>query len=130
MSKDADLHPTSRAINLNHHLEEARHLAFGRQIVRDLWERHAPQWSPETTAGIRATLANFIKTTWREYYNPDVYADAQLLREWPAAGSQNVWDLQAMAWSSPASRQLRQRYSQRWAGLLLKSGILEEVSLP
>jgi hypothetical protein len=130
MSKDERLHATARAINLNHHLEEARHLAFGRQMVQELWERYAPRWAPETIAGVRAHLTQFLKTTWREYYNPEMYEDAGVLRDWPASGERNAWDVQEIAWSSPASVALRRRQTERCAGLLKKFGILEEVATP
>jgi len=130
MSKDDRLHPTARAINLNHHLEEARHLAFGRRLVRALWDRYSPSWSAETVAAIRVHLGHFMKTSWREYYNIDVYEDAGVMREPGAAGDRNAWDVQDLAWSSPSSVQLRRSYTQRCAAMLTKSGICEEVSIP
>src|SRR6266850_2608074 len=75
MASDERLHPLVRDINRLHHDDESRHLAFGRQLVRELFSRSATAWSAETVAGVRATLSEFILATWREYYNPAVYED-------------------------------------------------------
>src|SRR6185295_3917673 len=73
MAGDERLAPIARRINLIHHLEETRHLVFGRQIVAELFERHAPGWSSGVLDGLRGYLAAWIVATWREYYNPEVY---------------------------------------------------------
>jgi len=85
MAKDDRLHPLVREINRRHHEDESRHLAFGRLIVEDLWAKHAPTWSEETRAGVRAYLAAYLEATWREYYNPDVYRDAGIAEPYKVA---------------------------------------------
>ena len=71
------LHPLSRVINDNHHFEEARHLVFGRRAGAALWDRlRAGRGDAGASPTIRNYLGSFLVATWREYYNPDVYADA------------------------------------------------------
>jgi len=76
MAGDSRLPPIVRHINRTHHRDESRHLAFGRRRVAELFERHAPGWSPEELARVREELAAFLDASWREYYNPEAYADA------------------------------------------------------
>lgn len=78
MSKDERLEPIARKINLIHHLEETRHLAFGRAITAELFERHAPRWDVETRRSVSDYLVSYLRATWKEYWNPDVYVDAGL----------------------------------------------------
>jgi hypothetical protein len=75
MAQDKRLEPVAREINRMHHRDEARHLAFGRKLVAELWERHAPGWDAPTIEGIRRYLADYVLAIWREYFNPDVYRD-------------------------------------------------------
>jgi hypothetical protein len=76
MAGDSRLPPIVRHINRTHHRDESRHLAFGRRRVVELFERYAPKWSPEVLATVRGELEAFLAASWREYYNPDAYADA------------------------------------------------------
>src|SRR5688572_26490828 len=38
MMKDDTIHPLAKEINRIHHDDEARHIAFGRRILKELWE--------------------------------------------------------------------------------------------
>jgi hypothetical protein len=78
MASDDRLAPVARQINRLHHLDETRHLAFGRALLSALLARHAPAWRAETLARVRAALAGYVTTTWKSYYNADVYRDAGL----------------------------------------------------
>ena len=113
--RDARLHPVARFINANHHFEEARHLVFGRRLVAALWEACAPDWDEERIAGVRGYLEQFFVASWREYYNPDVYADV---------GLGDPWDLAEQAWSAPAQREHRRQVSAKCANFLITTGIL------
>ena len=116
-ARDPRLHPLARFINQNHHVEETRHLIFGRRIVAALWAMWAPKWTDEQVADVRAYLAQFFTATWREYYNPAVYRDA---------GFDAPWDVAEAAWASPAQRQHRQRLSDKCLRPLLDAGVFEE----
>jgi hypothetical protein len=116
-ARDRRLHPLARFINGSHHADEARHLAFGRRLVRVLWQTCSPHWTPETVADIRQDLGQYLTTAWREYYNPEVYADA---------GLPDPWELAERAWRAPAQRQRRREVSARALRFLLGSGILTE----
>ncbi|MBV1855899.1 diiron oxygenase [Catellatospora tritici] len=114
-ARDGRLHPLARFINDNHHREETRHLVFGRHLVTALWR--ATDWDQSTVAEIRADLSRFVTATWREFYHPDVYADA---------GLDQPWELAEAAWSAPAQRTHRRRVSASCLRFLAAAGVLTE----
>lgn len=113
--RDGRLHPVARFINNNHHFEESRHLVFGRRLVAAMWDACAPGWDSERTAEVREHLAQFLVASWREYYNPDVYADAGLDRP---------YELVEEVWAAPAQREHRRRISTKLLTYLTSTGIL------
>lgn len=117
MAKDERLAPIARRINYLHHRDETRHLAFGRQLVKELFERHAPAWSPDTLRGLRDYLGNYLVATWKEYYNPDVYRDA---------GLNEPHAVQEAAFAYPRSRAHRKEISAGCVRYLLQHGMLTE----
>ena len=117
MSRDDRLVPVARFINENHHLEETRHLAFGRRMVRELFREGLQEWSPELLAELRAHIVGFVRQTWREFYNPAVYADA---------GLPEPWRLALSAHDAPAAREHRAALTSRCLRFLQQAGILEE----
>lgn len=116
-AKDARLHELSRFINEAHHADESRHLVFNRAIVRALWNAHAPEWDTATLADVRDRLGLFFRATWREYYNPDVYADA---------GFDDPWQVAEDAWNDPAQREHRRSISSKCLRFFLTTSILEQ----
>lgn len=71
---DDDVWPLARAIHAYHADDEVRHIAFGRLLVAELWERFAPQWVASERARIGAYLERYLEATMRSYVNPSVYA--------------------------------------------------------
>jgi hypothetical protein len=117
MARDERLVEIARQINLLHHRDEARHLVFGRQIVKELFARHSPSWSPETIQGVRDYMKNYLVSTWKEYYNPDVYSDA---------GIESPYDAHEEAFQAESSRAHRKRISGGCVRFLSENGILDE----
>jgi hypothetical protein len=116
-ARDGRLHPVARFINQNHHAEESRHLAFGRQLVRALWESCAPDLSDQVKASVREHLAEFLAGSWREYYNPDMYADA---------GVGDPWQVSDEAWACEAQRAHRRAASAKCLRFLTSAGLLDK----
>lgn len=117
MARDTRLAPVARFINDNHHREETRHLAFGRRIVGALFRDGERSWPDGLVAEVRGYLHGYLIQTWREFYNPAVYADAGIPRP---------WELARTAYEAPASRGHRASLSGRCLNFLHKSGILLE----
>ncbi len=118
MGKDDRLHPLSQHINQYHHNDESRHLAFGRELTRHLFETWAPTWSEETLTGVQSYLSNYMVSTWREYYNPAVYADA---------GIENSYELYQKAWSSPVCRAHREAVSANCIKYFMEHRMMTEA---
>lgn len=116
-ARDERLHPVARFINDNHHREETRHLVFGREVTAALWQHCEPGWDTTTVEDVRGELGDFFTASWREYYNPDVYA---------AIGLGDPWQIAEDAWTSPAQRTRRAALSARCVGYLLTHQILIE----
>jgi len=121
MATDERLHPLVREINRLHHRDESRHLAFGRRLVKELWDRHAPSWSEAVTTGVREYLQTYVRSTWREYWNPSAYRDA---------GLPEAYELAQQAWDAPAARDRRQTLSRPCLDFLRRLGALEESACP
>lgn len=78
MAEDDRLPGICRQINRVHHQDEARHIAFGRQMMRVLGERAAAELSEDDRSAIRTYLARYISVCLRSFYNREAYADAGL----------------------------------------------------
>ena len=66
-------------------------------------------------AELHAHLDGFVTATWREYYNPDVYADCGL------ADPHHVAEV---AWRTPAQHDHRRRLSAGCLRFLRSEGLL------
>lgn len=117
LAADREIDPTVRQLNHLHHVDEVRHLAFGRLLIKDLFTRYAAGWSPETLAGIRANLSDFAEATWRQYYNPAVYADA---------GLPDPFRLADRAFASPQAVAHRRAIMTKRFGYLREAGLILE----
>ena len=117
MAKDERLVPLVRSINRLHHTDETRHLAFGRQVVKDLFATYSPIWSHDVLNNVRSYLAGYLQATWKEYYNPEVYLEA---------GLANPYELRNRAYRSERAITHRQRVSQNCVRFLLDHQILLE----
>jgi hypothetical protein len=117
-ARDERVNALCREINRNHHEDEVRHLAFGRVLLNDLFKTYSSKWSAETLAGIREYIRAYYITTWREYYNPDIYVDM---------GIADPYDLASDTFESAKAKEHRAKASRTSLQYLKKCGILEEI---
>jgi hypothetical protein len=115
LSADDRLHPLARSLHAARHADQSRHLVFTRAMVRAFRAVFAPGWPAGTVAELRAHLGGFVTATWREYYNPDVYADCGLADPDRVAGA---------AWRAEAQRDHRRRMSAGCLRFLRSEGLL------
>jgi hypothetical protein len=115
MAGDRRLAAIARQINRLHHRDESRHLAFGRHIVAQLFEQHAPHWSASELDRVRAELSAYFGACWSEYCNPDAYRDA---------GLGDPYAARALALGDAARRQHRAAFSAAPIAYLREHGIL------
>ena len=119
LARDERLPRVVRQINRLHHQDEARHLAFGRLVVKQLFERHAPAWSPETLKGVRDYLQAYVDATWREYFSPDAYGNA---------GISDPLAVTRAALADPVCRERRDRVTGAALRSLREAGVLKGVT--
>lgn len=118
MGHDDRLPKIVRDINWTHHVDEARHVHFGRNYMKSLWDEHTPGWSDEQMASFRAWLVDYINASWRDFYHPGVYKDA---------GFADPYAARKMAIESPVCRAHRQKCSERFLSNLVASGVLPAI---
>lgn len=115
MSKDDRLHPLAKAINHYHHVDEARHLAYGRACLKEIYDKYSSGWGAEKLADLPEEIRTYMLTTWREYYNPDIYEDA---------GVKNAYDVASRVFDSEIAKAFRARVTASCINYLVKSGIV------
>lgn len=76
MASDERLDPVVREINRIHHVEELRHLNFGRRFLKDCLDRHIDDWDEQRRRALQAHVSDYLDFVWKQYLNPHVYADA------------------------------------------------------
>ncbi len=118
MAADNRLAQIVRDINKIHHVDEARHIHFGRAYLKQLWDRFSPAWSGEQRQAFRTWLVDYINASWRDFYNPSVYRDA---------GIADPYAVREMALASPVCRAHRQRCSDKYVKNLITCEILLEA---
>jgi hypothetical protein len=118
MGQDERLPKIVRDVNWTHHVDEARHVHFGRKYLQEVWERVSPGWSPEEIASFREWLVAYTNASWRDFYNPGVYKDAGLSD--PYAAREAVI-------SSKVCQAHRQKCSEKFLQNLVDTGLLVEV---
>ena len=117
IEKDERCDPLVREINRMHHVDEARHLAFGRLYLAELFQQHSARWTPEQLAGFRQWLVDYLRASWGDYYNPSMYRDA---------GLADSYELRQMAMAHPAGVALRRAASAKLVTYFIKNGLLTE----
>jgi hypothetical protein len=118
IERDERVDPLVRLLNRVHHVDEARHLAFGRVYLAELFAQHSPQWSPEALAGFRAWLVDYVRASWGDYYNPTMYRDA---------GLADAYEMRQAALAHPACAAQRARASAKLLNYFVKTGLLAEA---
>ena len=118
MMRDERIHPLVAQINHVHHVDEARHLAFGREYLRELALRYQAQWSDEQRASFQKWLAEYLRSSWGDFYNPAVYRDA---------GVGDGYGIRKNALEHPACRATRERVSAKVVEYFLETRLLDEA---
>ncbi|MGQ8873314.1 diiron oxygenase [Paenibacillus sp. TSA_86.1] len=76
MGADQSLHPIIRKINKVHHMDESRHIAFGREIVKLLHSDLKETQSIEQLYLLETYIKRYMVSSIHSLYNPTVYKDA------------------------------------------------------
>ena len=79
VGKNKEVHPVIQAINHHHHIDESRHVSFGREIVKSLFDELCEQnEDPEQRERISKTVKGLIDHFTGLMYNARAYKDADI----------------------------------------------------
>ncbi|HSK40019.1 MAG TPA: diiron oxygenase [Arenibaculum sp.] len=115
IGQDASLHPLIQHINRTHHKDESRHVAFGREIVRDLYARLLAEQGSEGAAMVDGYLKRYLGHCIDLFYQAPVYRDA---------GLPDPFKLRNMARNSQERVAYHERMLARTVQFLVSEGIL------
>ncbi len=117
MMSDKTIHPLVARINKVHHVDEARHLSFGREFLREVAAQHIPEWTDEERGTFQNWLTQYLASCWGDFYNPAVYKDA---------GIENGYKVRQMAMQHPTCRAFRDEASAKVVDYFMDVGLLSE----
>jgi hypothetical protein len=116
IGQDTTLHPIIQAINTTHHKDESRHVAFGREIVRELYRavvaRHGSEGAAKAETYVRRYLSHCIDL----FYQAPVYRDA---------GLPDPFKLRNQARNAPERAAFHRKMLARTVNFLVAEGILK-----
>ena len=118
LSYDDRLPQIVQEVNRFHHRDEARHIVFGRQLLKEMFDEYSPKWPEGTLEGLREWLVNYLRASWADFYNPAVYKDA---------GVPDGYEARKFALEAEPCREHRARASKKLVDYFLETGILDEV---
>ncbi len=78
MAGDERVEGLVREINHRHHVDESRHLAFGRELVADLAAEFVRGQPRREVERLRCGFERYLASIWRDLANPTIYTRAGL----------------------------------------------------
>ncbi|AXI81101.1 diiron oxygenase [Peterkaempfera bronchialis] len=121
MAADTALPDTIRAINRVHHQDESRHIAFGAQLVRALWERLREAGDDRELAAARQYVEKYITASVQQLYSVDVYRDA---------GIPDPFAFRSRLLADPGRRPVHASITQRTDAFYRRIGLLSSSGSP
>ncbi len=115
MMSDKSIDPLVAQINKVHHVDEARHLSFGRLYLSELAADICPKWTAEERTSFENWLVAYIDSSWGDFYNPAMYKDA---------GLPNAYNVRKAALADPICREARVRASAKLVDYFLSADLL------
>jgi hypothetical protein len=120
VGRDPSLHPIIRQVNNIHHQDESRHIAFGREIVRHLFEEVRQQCPPERLAQIDDYLTRYLVASVQSLYSPAVYKDA---------GLPDPYQVRAALLADPVRLKENRKILKRTVDFFANNGIIRDREL-
>lgn len=117
MMTNKTINPLVAQINKVHHVDEARHLGFGREFLRELAAETIDGWSAEEIERFRTWLVQYLSSSWNDFYNPAVYKDA---------GIPDGYKVRKMALQHEACRAFRNEASAKVLDFFVDIDLLDE----
>jgi hypothetical protein len=123
---NGDVPEIVREINKQHHLDESRHVSFGREVVKELFSTiMSEDSSAETRERIAATCTGMIRYSISMMYNPQVYDDAGIVE---AGNFTSASALRNWLRNNPGRKKHHGIWFRRTADFFRRAGIIDDVS--
>lgn len=117
MGRDETLHPIIRQVNAIHHQDESRHITFGREIVKQLFEQLTPKYPQEKLQEIDQYLSRYLLASVQSLYSPAVYKDA---------GVADPYKLRTTLLEHPGRKEHNAKILKRTVDFFVNNGIISE----
>ncbi|GGW42074.1 hypothetical protein GCM10010503_17980 [Streptomyces lucensis JCM 4490] len=117
MATDQSLPHIAREINRVHHVDESRHVAFGRMIFTNLLEQ-VTERDPEEVPVLAEYLEDYLQYSIATLYNPAAYRDA---------GIPDPLAVRRRALEHPARAEAHEQVLKRTRKFLSKAGVGREA---
>jgi hypothetical protein len=117
MGRDEALHPIIRQVNSIHHQDESRHIAFGREIVKQLFEHISATQAADQVRTAQDYVGRYLTASIQSLYSPSVYRDA---------GVADPYELRRQLLADPGRQAADARILKRTCDFLRSNGILTD----
>lgn len=115
-----------KEINLQHHIDESRHVSFGREVVRELFnEIVAKDHTGETRARVNQTVKKIFMYFIGLMYNPQAYSDAGIVS---SSGTPTPASLRNHLRNAPARKKFHSLWFKRTAEFFTKCGAIDDTA--
>ncbi|MFY3601202.1 diiron oxygenase [Achromobacter xylosoxidans] len=117
-----------KQINYQHHVDESRHVSFGREMVPRLYQLALERsGDPDATrADVARTVTNMFRYFISLMYNPAVYDDAKV---YEPLGFRNGNAMRNALRSHPARKAVHEQWFKRSAAYFTKQGLVTDLNL-
>jgi len=109
------MHPIIRQVNAIHHQDESRHIAFGREIVKKLFQHAAGTQPADQVRRAQDYIKRYLVASIQSLYSPSVYRDA---------GIADPYELRTALLQDPGRRAADERTLRRTLDFFQGNGIL------
>lgn len=117
IGQDQTLHQIIQSINSTHHRDESRHVAFGREIVRELYKAVAAEHGREGTEFAEGHIRRYLSHCIDIFYSAPAYRDA---------GLADPFKLRNQARKSAERAVFHRKMLQRTLNFLVAEGVLRD----
>jgi P-aminobenzoate N-oxygenase AurF len=117
MANDDSLHPLIQQINRVHHKDESRHIAAGREVLRQLYRGLTRRLGIEQLQLLDEYLRHYLQTMIEALYNPLAYRDA---------GIAEAYRVRERLLADPSRRPYHEAFTRRTTRFLIGSNIISQ----
>jgi P-aminobenzoate N-oxygenase AurF len=119
MAVDERLDDTIRKINRIHHQDESRHIAFGRELVRLLFDGFRAEATPEELTQVSDYLKRYMSYSFESLFSPQVYKDA---------GLEKPLEIRRRLLEGPSRPAFESQVFRKTRSFLTKNGLIQETA--